>query len=109
MFTQPEKYADCASTDIKAARRTKAVPVRPYGYVGDYVPFYYAPRSPMMSAISNGQVPRCNDSRGLVYLASSVAQVDAAGLLWVCTDGNARAGITRFYNTREELEERTDW
>lgn len=109
MFTQPEKYTDCASADIKTARRTKAVPVHPYGYVGDYVPFYYAPRSPMMSAISKGQVPGYDDSHGLVYIASSVAQVDAADLPWVCTDGNARAGITHFYNTREELEERTDW
>jgi len=39
MSSRPETFTECASTDIKGARRTKPVPVAPYGYVGDYVPY----------------------------------------------------------------------
>lgn len=109
MASNPRGFIECASADIKAARRTKPVPVHPFGCVGDYVPFYYAPRSPMMSAISFGQVPGYRDSRQLVYLVSSLMAVDVAGLTWTATDGNARAGTTRFVNTWRELEVQTDW
>ena len=102
-------FTECASVEIKGARRTKPVPVAPYGYVGDYVPFYYAPRSPMMSAISHGRVPGYTSSRNLVYLVSSIVRVDAAGLAWACCDGNARTGITRFFNTWVDLEAKIDW
>jgi hypothetical protein len=109
MSAKPGAFTECASVEIKDARRTKPVPVPPFGYVGDYVPFYYAPRSPMMSAISYGQVPGYKNSRQLVYLISSVALVEAAGLRWVCTDGNARTGTTDFFNTRQALESEIDW
>ncbi|WP_159460476.1 DUF4433 domain-containing protein [Lentzea albidocapillata] len=109
MTNQSYAFRDCASADIKEARRTKPVPMPPYGCVGDYVPFYYAPRSPMMSAISKGGVPGYSDSRQLVYFASTVGAVCAAGLGWVCTDGNARTGLTRFFGTLEELESKIDW
>jgi len=103
------QFRECAEIGIKETRRNKAVPVEPYGCVGDYVPFYYAPRSPMMSAISHGKVPGYTDSRSLAYFVSSIARVSNAGLRWVCTDGNARTGITEFYNTWLELESQTDW
>lgn len=109
MSSNSETFTECASTEIKGARRTKPVPVHPHKCVGDYVPFYYAPRSPMMSAISHGRVPGYSNSRHLVYLISSIVRVDAAGLAWVCSDGNARTGITRFFNTWEDLEAKTDW
>jgi hypothetical protein len=102
-------FTECADAGIKMVRRMKPVPVHPYRFVGDYVPFYYAPRSPMMSAISYGHVPRYTDSKNLVYLVSSLAAVDTAGLSWVCTDGNARTATTQFFNSWTDLEEQTDW
>jgi len=77
--------------------------------VADYVPFYYAPRSPMMSAISNGNVPGYTSNEDLIYLVSSLDQVRTACLRWVCTDGNARAKLTDFFSTWTELESSTDW
>lgn len=102
-------FTECADVGIKGARRMKRVPVHPYGFVGDYVPFYYAPRSPMMSAISYGSVPGYTDSKNLVYLVSSLEAVDSAGLTWACSDGNARTGTTQFFNSWTDLEGQTDW
>ena len=42
---------------IKERRRRRAVPVGGRGVVADYVPFYFAPRSPMLYAIAMGNVP----------------------------------------------------
>jgi hypothetical protein len=102
-------FTECAEVGIKSARRAKPVPVEPYGTVGDYVPFYYAPRSPMMSSITHGKVPGYTNSKNLVYLVSDLDAVHAADLVWVCTDGNARSGLTQFFNTWADLGANTDW
>jgi hypothetical protein len=45
---------DVADATIKSRRMSKRVPCRPGGTVGDYVPFYFAPRSPMLFRIQRG-------------------------------------------------------
>lgn len=102
-------FRACANEGIKSNRRTKPVPCPPGGVVADYVPFYYATRSPMMSAISYGRVPGYTSNNNLIYFVSSLNAVHAAGLRWVCTDGNAATGITGFFTQWGELEANTDW
>jgi hypothetical protein len=43
---------EVGDADIKDVRRRRPVPCRPGGRVGDYVPFYFGPRSPMMFRIA---------------------------------------------------------
>ena len=95
---------------IKGARRGRAVTVAPYGVVADYVPFYFAPRSPMMFAIHRGNVPTyqggCED---LVYLVSTVQRLSEEGLTIVLTDRNASLAVTRFSADVAQLPELVDW
>lgn len=105
---------DIADLKIKNGRRSRAVPAGPGGYVGDYVPLYLAPRSPMMYRIACEHRDRkpgvySEGDRPLVYLALPIAAVLEAGLAWVATDGNAAAAITRFTTDQAEFAAMVDW
>lgn len=106
--------ADVGHPEIKEIRRRRAVPVGPGGQVGDYVPFYFAPRSPMMFRIAcdhRDQVAgRYSDGdRPLVYLATTIGAVIDAGLEWSATDGNAATATTQFTVDLAQLDEMVDW
>jgi hypothetical protein len=99
---------------IKEGRRGRSVPIPPGGTVGDYVPFYFAPRSPMMFRIACD----CRDAvpgryqggdRPLVYFAARVSTVVDSGLAWVATDGNARVLISHFTADFDEVATMVDW
>jgi hypothetical protein len=94
---------------IKARRLNRVVPLPPGGTVGDYVPFYFAPRSPMLYAINGGRVEGYNDGqRPVVYLCSTVEAVNQAGLQWVFTEGHAEIAYTDFFNDLADLD-KVDW
>lgn len=61
---------------LKDRRRQVTVPVPPGGVVGDYVPFYLAPRSPMLAANHYGNVRgRSAGQDGIVYLVTAIDRV----------------------------------
>jgi len=100
--------------EIKQARRRRVIPIGPGGQVGDYVPFYFAPRSPMMYRIAcdhrdtiPGRYP--DGDRPLIYLATVVGAVIDAGLRWVATDGNAATATTEFSTDPVRVEAMVDW
>jgi hypothetical protein len=82
---------------IKAGRRQRPIPIHPFGVVADYVPFYFAARSPMMSAISHGNVPEFGtDVTKLVYLVTTTQAVLTTGLTAIATDRNAALAVAEF-------------
>lgn len=95
---------------IKARRLSRPVPLPPGGFVGDYVPFYFAPRSPMLFVITKGSVPGYLGGQSqVVHLVSNAEEVDAAGCDWVFTDGHAAMSpLTSFYNDFADLI-KIDW
>ncbi|QOC93312.1 type II toxin-antitoxin system toxin DNA ADP-ribosyl transferase DarT [Micromonospora craniellae] len=110
----PQLATNVGAAEIKARRRHRPVPCPPYGFVADYVPFYFAPRSPMMYRIACdhrdgklGCYPGGDDP--LVYLVSSAEQVHAARLSWVASDGNCAVGLTTFTTVLGELATLVDW
>lgn len=101
---------DVGNRGIKARRREMPVPCGQGGVVADYVPFYFAPRSPMLYAIHMGRVPEYPDGQEpLVYLVSTVEQVQADGSPVVFSEGNAGHHLTEFFTDPAHLEARIDW
>ncbi len=101
---------DIGNQDVKARRRGIEVPISPGGVVADYVPFYFAPRSPMLYAIHRGAVPTyANGQDGLVYLITNTGVVIDRRLGFVLTDHNAASALARFSNRIDDLEEFVDW
>lgn len=94
---------------IKERRENKKVPKGPGGVVSDYVPFYFAPRSPMLFVIYKGGVEGYTGGQGpIIHLCSSTEAVSAAGLDWVFTEGQAAMGYTDFFDDLDDLDE-IDW
>lgn len=90
---------EAGNPQIKERRRSRAVACAPWGTVADYVPFYYAARSPMMFTIAKGNVPTfTGDHHDLVYFTSHVTTIIEAGLPWVASDRNAAVAVADFTN-----------
>lgn len=107
--TAPTKV-QLGNAEIKSNRDLIEVPCGPGGCVGDYVPFYFAPNSPMLFSIKCGNAPNVDpNQRRIAYLVSSTEAVCEAGLPWVYTDGNAAVYISDFYDDLSEMEIHVDW
>jgi hypothetical protein len=105
---------DVGAAQVKERRRRRAVPGRPGSVVADFVPFYFAPRSPMMFRIAcdhRDGVLNCYSGGDdpLVYLVTSVDRIVAAGSTWFASDGNAAAAITQFTDEIADLDGLVDW
>jgi hypothetical protein len=95
---------------IKLQRKQRAVPIGNRGCVGDYVPFYYAPQSPMMFVISRGQVPAYGtDLSRLVYLVSSIERLIECGYRPLYTSRNATLANSVFTEEVGDLDNHVDW
>jgi hypothetical protein len=95
---------------IKTNRRELPVTYAPGGHPCDYVPFYFAPRSPMLFKIAVGGVPHYQDGQDpLVYMVSTIGDVINAGLRWVFSDGNCGAMLTGYYDQLDDLDHKVDW
>ena len=96
--------------EIKLRRRARVVPIAPGGVVADYVPFYFAARSPMLYVITKGQVPTYQAGQeDIVYLVTSVETVERIGLPFVFTDRNAALDYARLDSETRRLDDLIDW
>lgn len=101
---------EVGNRQIKAGRRKRKVPRGPGGVVADYVPFYFAPRSPMLYAIHKGNVPSYTGGEaGLIYLCTTLERLEQIGLSWVATDRNAALDLAAYADRLPELRELVDW
>lgn len=102
-------YTNIANPGIQDRRSRFSVPIDPKGNLHAYVPFYFAPRSPMLYAIHSasgegyvgGQAP-------IVYLVSNAQLVQNARLQFVFTDGHAIMRLSNYYDTCDNLHH-VDW
>jgi hypothetical protein len=91
------------------------VPCHPGTKVGDYVPFYFCPRSVMLYVIHCANHPELSYRGGqdpIVHLEADLHNVirwaDASGVRWAFSLSNAGAYYAEFRNTAEDLDV-LDW
>jgi hypothetical protein len=83
--------------------------IPPNGYLGDYIPFYFGYRSPMLYNIKTGyngikQYPQ----EEIVYLCCDLNKLIQSGVEWCFTDGHAKNKTTQFFNDLADLD-KIDW
>ncbi len=98
-------YGDIAYQGAQGKRATKLVEKPPAGTIHDYVPFYFAPRSPMLFTINNGNVPGCPYRQAdIVHLVTTVEAIHEDGLEFVFYDCNATLNVANCFNDLKDLE-----
>ena len=103
-------FTEVGNQVIKSRRRVRCVPVPPGGVVADYVPFYFAARSPMLYAVHMGSVAEYKGGQDdLVYLVSSIAAVAEHCLAAVFCDRNATLEVARYGTDPAVVGRYVDW
>jgi hypothetical protein len=106
--TQGRAIVSIAHQHIKDRRARRAVPLSVGGTLADYVPFYFAPRSPMLYTIHKGNVAGYDQGQTpIIHLVSSIEAICKARK-WAFTEGHADLEYTEFFDDLEHLD-RIDW
>lgn len=115
MFTKNHKNADpdyinIGDTELIKNRSIYDVKITPpNGLLGEYVPFYFGPLSPMLLRIRDGKggvVQR--PQHDIVYVVCRVNDLISLCRYWCFTNGHAKNIITDFYNDIRHLNQ-IDW
>ena len=90
-------FREIGNRDLIAKRKLRDVPIAPGGTLGDYIPFYFTPYSPMLLNIKTGhngmqQTPMSE----IVILVSSLHRVAELRLPFVFTDRHAYLKAARY-------------
>lgn len=100
-----QSYMDVANQDIQGRRSKTKIPLAPQGSLHDYVPFYFAARSPMLYSVCHqGGI----EQEKMVYFMSNTETIEQLCLPFVFTDAHAIMWLTNFYNSLEDLD-KVDW
>lgn len=93
-------------SNIKQRRLTQTrVPCSGNRFVGQFVPFYYCPRSPMLYSINRGNTGLpVGSQKDIVHLVSTVQLAMNVGRDWAISDGNAGSAYPNFYGNIEALD-----
>lgn len=102
-------YVNIADEGIQVRRERKRVPCGPRGTLHEYVPFYFAPRSPMLYLIDKGGVPGYEGGQEpVIYLKTTAEVVRDAGCAFVFSDGHAIMEPSQFYEDLGDVG-KLDW
>ena len=103
-------YQNIAHAGAQGARAVRAVPNPSGGLMHDFVPLYFAPRSPMLYAINGGRVAGCQWRQGdIVHFETTVQNVVACGRPFVFYDRNATLAFSTPYTDLAHLDTAVAW
>ena len=110
LIQQEVSHLDIAHEGIQSRRARIPVPCGAGGVLHDYVPFYFAPRSPMLYAIHKGKVAGYTQRQNpIIYLVSQAEIIKSEGIPFAFTDGHAIMQYSDFYDDLSALESSIDW
>ena len=105
-----KSFISIGNLAIIDVRSSTAVRIEGYGNIGDYVPFYFTPRSIMLYNIITGyyapKVPRRGKDEIVVIRCTIDTLIQRPR--WFFTDGQANVGETKHYNALSSLN-KIDW
>ncbi|UUO22874.1 DUF4433 domain-containing protein [Colwellia sp. M166] len=104
-------YHNIAHGGAQGARSIKSVNNPPGGLIHEFVPFYFAPRSPMLSAIHHGRVNNCQyDQTGIIYFETTIELALKNDLQdFVFYDRNATLDYSQCFTDLRMLSSSVDW
>ena len=112
MIARGGPKAGIGMSNIKQRRLTLPVDCHPGDHVGDYVPFYFCPRSIMLYVIrcgNNAELAYYGGQGPIVHLVADLREVvawaDDEGRRWAFSLSNAGAYYTEFRATLNELDD----
>ncbi|MGP1834164.1 type II toxin-antitoxin system toxin DNA ADP-ribosyl transferase DarT [Shewanella frigidimarina] len=105
------QYHNIAHTGAQSTRAQKSVINPPGGSVHEFVPFYFAPRSPMLSAIHHGRVTGCHYAQtDIIHFELTIETALRQGLKdFVFYDRNATKAYSQAYTDLTLLHSVIDW
>ena len=120
MISHPKAGTTIGMANIKERRLRWRVSCHPGTSVGDYVPFYFCTRSPMLYSIhkkstdldSESELAYSGGQEPVVHLEADLRKVvdwaNRAGRRWAFSTGNAAAAGVQFHDDLDRLD-RIDW
>ena len=89
---QDPNFVNIGAGDIIEKRDNRLVDIAPHGRLSDYIPFYFAPLSPMLYKL------RRNQQDDVIYIVTKATVIEAAKLSFIFTDGHALQVFSQFFN-----------
>ena len=91
-------YVPIGDSSLISSRSTFSEPIN-NRFLGDYIPFYFGVRMPMLYMIQNGYYGVTQLlPQDIVYCVSDVSTIANSNLDFIFTDGHAVDNFTSFYN-----------
>jgi ssDNA thymidine ADP-ribosyltransferase DarT-like protein len=102
-------YVEIGNQELIARRKDRPVPCPPGGTLGDYVPFYFTPYSPMLYNIKTGYGVPQQSMSDILILVSSLPFIASKDIQFVFSDRHAYLRTALFSNDLRELGSRIAW
>lgn len=108
----------CSNSEIKDAdfkpigfktlienRNKRSVPIKPFGNLSDYIPFYFWYRMPMLFVIHKKNDPEVylTNNKDIIYLVSNFEKLNENNCNFIFTDRHAQLEYANFYNSLDDL------
>ena len=107
--TLNENWVKIGSPELMEKRQQHGVTKKKKGVLGDYIPFYFTPFSPMLLNIKSGRGGvRQRDNDEIVILVSSLHDLQKQRIPFVFTNSHAYYHWAEFYTDLSDLN-KIDW